>query len=288
MEESRISDKEIYKVEFDEKDNKITLDIKKMLFVALPLVGLLLIILIILIIVTSRTPGIEKRRYQINVGDTIKIKTKALKEKLTFTSLNKKVATVDKEGKIKALSEGFAKIIVKYKNAKTETTMVEVRNIHEIFKFKDSKIDMYLNQKVKIEVLGNYKSPINWISSDRNIVEVNDGIVTAKAIGTAFVTGKTLNGKEATLTINVSNNKENELSNFYVSPVSITFYTKNPKLDIRTFPENIKVNFTYKVKNENILKIDSNGNITPIDYGTTEIIITSSNGLSKVITAEVK
>src|SRR5574344_1716631 len=58
--------------------------------------------------------------------DNVSIKTKYKSEELIFTSTDENIATVDKEGNVKSVSDGEAKIIVKKKNSDVSQTVTVV------------------------------------------------------------------------------------------------------------------------------------------------------------------
>ena len=119
---------------------------------------------------------------------TLKLKN-ATASKVTWSSKNKKVATVTKKGVVKAKRAGKAKIIAKYKGKKYTCT-VTVKNVKKIaLNHKSVKITVGKSAKLKLK---NAKaSKVKWTSKNKRIATVTKkGVVKAKGAGTTKVVAK--------------------------------------------------------------------------------------------------
>ncbi len=124
-------------------------------------------------------------------------------EKLTYTSSNKKVATVDKKGKVTGKAYGTAKITVKSKNGKKATCTVKV--VPKVT-LKKTKASIAVNGTTTIAVKSLIKGDKvkSYKSADTKIATVNKkGKVTGKKAGTTTITVTTKKGGTATFTVTV-------------------------------------------------------------------------------------
>ncbi len=134
-------------------------------------------------------------------------------DKITWSSSNTNVATVNDIGVVTAKANGSATIIAKAVNGKTASCKVTVQYKTEIpiTAVKLNTTNLTLN-KGKTSTLVATITPSNttqsktitWSSSNTNIATVSStGVVTAKASGATTITAKTSNGKTATCKITV-------------------------------------------------------------------------------------
>ena len=160
-------------------------------------------------------------------------------DKITWSSSNTNVATVNDIGVVTAKANGSAKIIAKAVNGKTASCKVTVQYKTEIpitaVKLNTTNLTL---DKGKTSTLVATITPSNttqsktitWSSSNTNIATVSsNGVVTAKASGTATITAKTSNGKTATCKITVPAE---------VTPTQPT-QKKEPNISYRTHVQDI-------------------------------------------------
>ena len=150
-------------------------------------------------------------------GKTFKLKVKVnvsgkVSKKVKFSSSNKKVATVSKTGKIKAVKKGTAKITVKsVANSKKKATVkVKVGTPVKKVTLDKKKLEAYVGDTVTLKAtLSPNKPTIKKVtfSSDKKSVATVDkkGVVTCVAAGTVKITAKAADGsgKKATCRITV-------------------------------------------------------------------------------------
>ena len=131
-------------------------------------------------------------------------------DKITWTSSNKKIVTVNKKGKIKGIKPGKAKVTVTTTSGKKAVCKVTVVKKAKASKsIKLSKKTLKLN-KGKTYILKSKMSPLSstdskkWSSSNNKVAKVDqNGVVTALKKGTAKITVKTTKGKKATCKVTV-------------------------------------------------------------------------------------
>ena len=128
---------------------------------------------------------------------------------LTWTSSNNKVATVDKNGKVKGVKKGTATITVKTANGQTAECKITVSEVTLNVKSVTLKIKESTSVlKAVVSAKGDLVK--SWKSSNTKIATVNSrGKITAKNIGTAKITVTTKSGAMATCTVKVQEGAEN-------------------------------------------------------------------------------
>ena len=157
---------------------------------------------------------INKTSLSLEKGKTEVLNVKSAQNKknvsVTWKSNNTKVATVDKNGKVTAVSKGTTKIVATDKNGNKLDCEVTVKEV-SVTGVKLNKTDIKLEPK-KTYTLKATVSPSNatnksvkWESSNTKIATVDKyGKVTAKSAGIAKITVKTADGgKKAVCKVNV-------------------------------------------------------------------------------------
>ena len=105
--------------------------------------------------------------------------------KTTFSSSNKKVATVDSKGKVTAKKKGTVKITAK-NNGKSASVTITVKNP----KLNKTKVKIKAKKSFKLKVTGG-TGKVTYKSSKKKVATVNNkGKITGKKKGTATITVK--------------------------------------------------------------------------------------------------
>ena len=127
---------------------------------------------------------------------------------VTFSTGNKKIATVDENGKITAVGVGTSKITAKTYNGKTASCTVTVKKLADSITLNKTSITLGVGEKYDL----NSSIPNNtaayyrlYYSNNTAIAPVQKagGLVTAKTAGTTTIRCKLNNGKEATCKVTV-------------------------------------------------------------------------------------
>lgn len=162
---------------------------------------------------------------------------------LTWTSSDKKVATVDSKGNIKGKSAGVATITAKTSNGKKAKVKVTVTE-------SDIKVaKIVLNEKEKTVKLGDKialtarVSPINatnnkvtWKSSNNKVAKVNSkGVVTMVGSGKATITCISKDGSGKSATFKITDAKPDKVNLSSVKSTSKKNVTLTWKCPDRTF-----------------------------------------------------
>ena len=125
----------------------------------------------------------------------------------TYTTSNKKVATVSKKGKIKAKKVGKATITGKY-SGESKKCVVTVKKAVKKVKPQSYSVNLepYETYAIKVKFLPKKSATlkVTYKSSDPTVAAVNDsGTVTAYKEGNTTITIKTANKKTAKVKIHV-------------------------------------------------------------------------------------
>ena len=221
----------------------------------------------------------ETLQATINPSDTTDDKT------LKWTSSNPDVATVDNTGKVTAVGGGTATITVKSQNGKEASCEVKVTSKIESISLNKSNITLSKGTSETLKATINPSDTtddktLKWTSSNPNIATVdNTGKVTAVGGGTATITVKSQNGKEASCEVKVTSKIESISLN--KSNITLSKGTSETlKATINPSDATDDKTLTWKSEDENIAKVDGNGKVTGVGTGTTNITVITSNGKS--------
>lgn len=217
----------------------------------------------------------------ITLGYTIS-PSDASNKNVTWTSSNTSVATVS-NGVVKAKKVGTAIITVTTNNGKTATCNVEVKkgvvNATSISLNTSSlNIDVGNTSLVTATVLpeDTTNKIVSWSSSNSSVATVDqNGFISGIRQGSATITAKTVNGKTATVSVNVI--KPNiRVESVSLNAGNISLYIGGTSSLVATVnPSNANnKNVTWSSSNTGVATV-SNGVITAKGVGTTVITATA-------------
>ncbi len=230
----------------------------------------------------------------MGIGEKYKLKytlsSGSVSSKITFTSSNKKVVTVDGTGMLTAKGEGNATITVSAFNGVKASCVVYVKKAPKSIDLNYTKYKLSLNTTVDLDSKvnsgagGYYRA---YTTDNSEVATVNSsGVVTGKSVGNAKVTVTLYNGVKKDCLVEVVD-----------QPASISY--KYPSLTMGVGEEFTNtVNYTggsesshsvkYSTSNDKIATVDSNGKITAKKVGTATVSAVSANGLKTTSKITVK
>ena len=203
---------------------------------------------------------------------------------ITWYSSNSSVVTVN-DGVLTAHGIGIATITAMCGGKSAFITVIVSDKEVEVssITLNKSSATIYLNSNVKSISLTATVNPSNatnknviWKSSNSNVVSVNNGVVTAKSIGSAVITASVGN-KKAICKITVTN-KDNPVTSISLNKSSETLYLND--VNTTTLVANVKPtnatngNVTWKSSNTSVAVVN-NGVVTAKGLGSATITATA-------------
>ncbi|MDE6081963.1 MAG: leucine-rich repeat protein, partial [Muribaculaceae bacterium] len=165
------------------------------------------------IVIDFAESGIEGDNLTLNAGESktiaVVITPANSTDKLTWSSSNTEIATVDAEGKITAVKAGEATITVSTESGKSASLKVTVlqpaSDIAIDFEGDNLTINVGETQTLKVTVTpADSTDKLTWSSSNSEIATVDsEGKITAVKAGEATITVTTESGKSASLKVTV-------------------------------------------------------------------------------------
>lgn len=229
----------------------------------------------------------------LNEGKSFVIKSAFLtarKGKIKWTSSDESVATVDKNGKVKAVSLGEAQITMSCDGFEDKIIDVKVIEKNDDLSDEQTALDeknLYLGEGLELNsLLDMIIDPLlntqkYWYSSDPGVACVSsDGHVTSYGAGSAKITCRFADGSERFCTIKVVEKPtefsliqlENELK------VGETF-----KIQSELTPRKSNDEITWKSNNDDIAVVDDYGNVTVTGQGKCTITATTASGIESSV-----
>ena len=271
-------------------------------------------------VLTGVTASVEKA--ELKVGETTKATATIMPEgaegvELAWTSSDDKIATVDKDGNVKAVAEGTATLTVTATQgsgdgAVTKTATVDVTVIKDGgtdpepekpvltgVKASVEKAELKVGETTKATATimpeGAEGVELAWTSSDDKIATVDkDGNVKAVAEGTATLTVTATQGSgdgavTKTATVDVTVIKDGGTDPEPEKPVLTGVKASVKKADLKVgettkatakiTPEKAEnVTFAWASSDKKVATVDADGNVKAVGKGTAKLTVTATQG----------
>lgn len=212
----------------------------------------------------------------------------------TFTSASKKVASVDADGYVTALSEGASTITVKTHNGKKATVKIKVVDPYKPDKVVlsyDGTVELPLGVELLLEadiLPDTAESTLAWKSSNPRIATVDEeGIVTPVKTGTATITVSTRNGKKDTVKIKVTDPYVPSGIELDERGTVTLGVGESLQLNAELKPETAQSDLRWKSSAAKYATVDENGLVTGIREGSTTITVETRNGKTDSVKIKV-
>ena len=210
----------------------------------------------------------------------------AYNKSVTWKSSNSKIATVDKNGKVKALKVGNAIITATSTDGSNVSAQCKIKVVQRVTKIKLNKSIINLSKKgktakLKAAVLPNnaYNKSVTWKSNNTKVVTVdkNGKIKATTNKGTTYVNAI------ATRILVVVGKKVKKIT-LNKSSVTLNRGAKNRTFQLKKAIKN--KNATYKgvswySSNKNVATVNSNGKVTIKHRGKVVITVKAKDGSNK-------
>lgn len=210
------------------------------------------------------------------------------KSALKWTSSDSSVVSVSTSGAIYAHKGGKATIKVTTANNLTASCTVTVKVDSTGVKLNKTNLTMGVGDKFTlkgtISPSDATDKKLTWSTSDKKIVTVSGGKLTAKKAGTAKITVKTSNGKKTTCKVTV----KKQPTKLTLNKTSMNLeLDKTATLKLTLTPSNAYKNVTWSTSDKKIVTV-KDGKLTPKKTGTATITVKSSNGKKATCKVTVK
>ncbi len=248
--------------------------------------------------VAVKKVALNKKSAKIYVGKTLKLKTtispsNASNKKVTWSSSNKSVATVNSKGVVKGKKAGTVTITAKSNNGKKATCKVKIKNVavkKVALNKKSAKIYVgkTLRLKATISPSNATNKKVTWSSSNKSVATVStNGVVKGKKAGTATITAKSNNGKKATCKVRVNNVAVTRVAlNRTSASINVG---KTVTLKATVSPSNAtNIKVTWSSSNRSVATVNSRGVVTGKKAGTAIITTKANNGRKATCKITVK
>lgn len=233
---------------------------------------------------------LSKTKAVVVKGKTIRLKAKVTpKQSIKWSSENKKIATVNKNGKVTGKKGGTTKIIATAKDGTKATCKVTVATV----KLNASSMPLQVGTSTKALKVASKtvkKDKVKaWKSSDSSIASVSkSGKVTAKKTGKATLTVTMKSGAKATCKVTVQNEKVTT-KKLTLSKKKATLTVKQSvKLGVKRNPISAKEKITWSSSNKKVATVSKSGKVTAKKAGKATITAKTSNGKKATCKITVK
>lgn len=233
---------------------------------------------------------LSKTKAVVVKGKTIRLKaTVTPKQSIKWSSENKKIATVNKNGKVTGKKGGTTKIIATAKDGTKATCKVTVATV----KLNASSMPLQVGTSTKALKVASKtvkKDKVKaWKSSDSSIASVSkSGKVTAKKTGKATLTVTMKSGAKATCKVTVQNEKVTT-KKLTLSKKKATLTVKQSvKLGVKRNPISAKEKITWSSSNKKVATVSKSGKVTAKRAGKATITAKTSNGKKATCKITVK
>ena len=205
----------------------------------------------------------------------------------TFTSSNKKVATVDENGTVTGLKSGMATIVAKLPNGSFASCYVTVKKA--TVKLDKTKATVYEGKTETLSATiipadGLYTT-VSYTSSHPKIAAVDEqGTVTGLKSGTAVITAKLASGTSTTCTVTV---KKTAVT---LNAAKLGIYEgKTAQLTATITPaDGLYTSAAFSTSDAKVATVDEHGLVTGLKPGTATITAKLPSGSKATCTVTVK
>ena len=239
---------------------------------------------------------------ELEVGKTLQLKStitpsNATNKSVQWTSSNSAVASVDINGLVTAKAIGTAQITAKTEDGgKTATVSITVKKASEQnvpvtgVSINMSSLSLKVGESATLTTTiapaNATNKGVTWTTSMSSVATVtSDGVVTAKAAGTAVITAKTEDGgKTATCNVTVTYTPdpggEVSVTQVTISPTSVNMTVGDTKqFSVKIDPANAtNQEVSWSSSDPSVASIDSKGLVTAKAEGKATITVTANDG----------
>ena len=215
---------------------------------------------------------------------------------LAWSSSNPSVATVDQNGKVQAKSLGSTIISVTTTDGTNLSATCEVNVVIPVssVSLNQTYVDILKNSTINLiaTVLPEnaYNKTLSWKSNKTSVATVDqNGMVTAKAVGTATITATTTDGTNLSASCEI--HVYNVATSITLNETLITLNVGESEILTVTISPNNTLAQQYPIQwtssNTSVATVDASGKITAIKNGTAIITASTTDGSNLSATCQV-
>lgn len=230
---------------------------------------------------------IKEQNITINKGQSqdltiVYVPENATEDKgITWSSENDEIVSVSENGTITAHKVGKITITANAENGEEATTIVDVKSPLVSISLNETEKQLNKGETLQLNVTFNPDDTtddktISWTSTDDAVASVENGLVTAKSAGTAYIKAS-VGELEVTCKIDVKVPLEGIELNKETTEI---LRRQEEKLQVKLNPEDATYegDLVWTSSDETVATVDENGVITAIKAGTTTITVKAVEG----------
>ena len=244
--------------------------------------------------------SLDKTNITLNNNKPVKLNEKVLPEytnnkKVTWSSSNEKVATVDDNGNVTAVGNGTCKITATTTDGTNKTVSCDVKVDIKAESISFSSTSYKITDLVqtpsftpKILPENTANKNVTWKSSDASIATVSSsGAIKAVSNGTCKIIATTTDGTNLSASMDVIVDIKAKSVALDKTSMQITSQNSINKLVATVTPSQANQNVAWSSSNGKIATVDSKGRVTPVSNGTCKIIATTTDGSNKTASCDI-
>ena len=209
-------------------------------------------------------------------------------KKVTWSSRQPAVATVDENGTVTGLKKGSVSIEAKATDGSGVAGTITLKVAQDVTEIQLKQADVTVAVKRTVQVNATVlprdadTKTLTWESSDESIATVKNGVISGKKAGTCLVTATSVSNPSVTATVNVTVVQPVTKISF-VTPTGLSFPIRtSQQLDWIVEPEDATIkDVTFKSNYPKIATVDENGLVTGVSKGTATITVTATDGSNR-------
>ena len=223
------------------------------------------------VVAAPKSVKLAYSKLTVGVGQKVQLKPDVGSSASTYTysSSNKKVATVSKKGVVKGVKKGTATITVKTYNKKTFKLKVTVKKAPGSISLKPKSVNLGIGETadVSFTLPKNTAADVSFSIADKSVAKLKSGKLTGLAPGETTMTVTTHNGKTATTKIKVWPKPE------WIEPdTSLLELLEGEKHELEIdFSPGTRSQLSFTSDDKKVAKVSSAGVITAVGGGKTTI-----------------
>ena len=217
----------------------------------------------------------------------------AINKKVSWVSSNSQIATVDRNGKVKALKVGNAIITAISTDGSNVSAQCKIKVVQRVTKVKLNKSVVNLSKKgktakLKATVYPNnaYDKSINWTSNNKKVatVDKNGKIKATTNKGITYVNAIAKDGSKIRTRVLVVVGEKVKKITLNKTSVTLNRGAKNRTFQLKKAIKNKKATYkgvSWYSSNKNVATVNSNGKVTIKHRGKVVITVKAKDGSNK-------